>query len=210
VRVAVERVRRHRAQHGDGPPGGDVVPYQPARQPREAVAVRRGGLRAGMRVLVQGTGGVALFRLQIAKAHGAELFVTPGDPDKRARPGARRRPCLGWVEAVHRMTGGKGIDHILAIVGGPHLMRSPEAAAVQGRVSVIGVIEGYDLAGSAGRLLLRMATVRGMRVGHRRALEDRVRAVDRLGLKPVIHRHYSLASWRMPWITATEAPSASS
>lgn len=91
------------------------------------------------------------------------------------------------------MTGGKGIDHILAIVGGPHLTRSPEAAAVQGRVSVIGVIEGYDLAGSAGRLLLRMATVRGMRVGLRRALEDRVCAVDRFGLKPVIHRHHPLA-----------------
>ena len=45
----------------------------------------RGGLRAGGRVLVQGTGGVALFGLQIAEAHGADVFVTSGDPVKRAR-----------------------------------------------------------------------------------------------------------------------------
>lgn len=160
--------------------------------------IERGGLSAGSRVLVQGTGGVALFGLQIAKAHGAEVFVTSGDPEKRGRAQALGADHvldrLGWVEAVHHLTGSRGIDHILEIVGGAHLARSLEAVAVQGRVSVIGVIEGYDLAGSAGLLLLKTATIQGIRVGHRRALEDLVRAVDVLHLKPVIDRRYRFSA----------------
>ncbi len=46
--------------------------------------VERGHLRAGQSVLVQGTGGVALFALQIAKAHGAEVIVTSGSDEKLA------------------------------------------------------------------------------------------------------------------------------
>ena len=159
--------------------------------------VEHGGLKAGMRVLVQGTGGVALFGLQIAKAHGADVFVTSGSADKRARAEAlgadHAIDRAGWVEAVYRLTGDRGIDHILEIVGGPHLARSLEAVAVQGRISVIGVIDGFDLAASAGPLMLKTATIQGIRVGHRRALEDLVRAVDVLGLKPVIDRRYPLA-----------------
>ncbi len=156
--------------------------------------IEQGGLRAGMRVLVQGTGGVALFGLQIAKAHGAEVFVTSGDAGKQARARALGADHVlerhNWVEAVHELTDGRGIDHILEIVGGPHLAHSMNAVAVQGRISVIGVIDGYDLSAPAGSLLLKAATIQGIRVGHRRALEDLVRATDVLRLKPVVDRRY--------------------
>ena len=158
--------------------------------------VERGRLKAGQSVLVQGTGGVALFGLQIAKAHGAEVFVTSGAPEKRERARALGADHAidrdDWVEAVYRLTADRGIDHILEIVGGAHLARSLEAVAVDGRVSVIGVIAGYDLSGAAGNLMLKSATVQGIRVGHRRALEDLVRAVDVMALKPVIDRRYAL------------------
>ncbi|MCJ2055769.1 NAD(P)-dependent alcohol dehydrogenase [Methylobacterium sp. J-048] len=159
--------------------------------------VERGHLRAGQSVLVQGTGGVALFGLQIAKAHGAEVFVTSASGEKRERARALDADHAidrdGWVGAVYQLTADRGIDHILELVGGAHLAQSLEAAAVDGRVSVIGVIEGYDLSAAAGQLLLKSATVQGIRVGHRRALEDLVRAVDVMKLKPVIDRHYALA-----------------
>lgn len=158
--------------------------------------IEHGRLKAGMRVLVQGTGGVALFGLQIAKAHGAEVFVISGSAEKRAQALSLGADHVldrqDWVETTHRLTAEGGIDHILEIVGGPHLARSLEAVAVEGRISVIGVLDGYDLAGSAGLLLLKTVTVQGIRVGHRRALEDLVRAVDVLALKPVIDRRYRL------------------
>jgi NADPH:quinone reductase-like Zn-dependent oxidoreductase len=161
--------------------------------------VERGRLRAGETVLVEGTGGVAIFGVQIAKAHGAEVIVVSSSAEKleRARAiGADHgvdRTKEDWVEAVLRITGNRGADHILEIVGGPHLGGAVRAAAVGGQIAQIGVLEGFDLAASAGPLMLKNLTIHGIGVGHRRALEDFVVAVDRVGLKPVIDRRFSLA-----------------
>jgi len=156
--------------------------------------IEAGRLKAGDKVVVQGTGGVALFGLQIAKAHGAEVFITSSSPAKleRARSlGADHLlPRDGWVERVHEITGDYGADHILEIAGGPGLANSLQAVAVGGRISVIGVFEGFDVSGPALPLLLKAPTIQGISVGHRRALEDFVRGVDAAGLKPVIDRRY--------------------
>ncbi|MGK9051923.1 zinc-dependent alcohol dehydrogenase family protein [Neorhizobium petrolearium] len=156
--------------------------------------IEAGRLKAGDKVVIQGTGGVALFGLQIAKAHGAEVFITSSSPAKleRARSlGADHLlPRDGWVERVHEITGDYGADHILEIAGGPGLANSLQAVAVGGRISVIGVFEGFDVSGPALPLLLKAPTIQGISVGHRRALEDFVRGVDAAGLKPVIDRRY--------------------
>jgi NADPH:quinone reductase-like Zn-dependent oxidoreductase len=156
--------------------------------------IERGDLRAGETVLVQGTGGVALFGLQIAKAHGAKVIVTSGSPEKLARAQklgadyAIDRTSSDWVEAVYRVTGDRGVDHVLEIAGGANLSQSIRAVAVHGRISVIGVLDGFEVSGPAGPLLLKSPTIQGIGVGHRRSLEDLVRAVDSVGLKPVIDR----------------------
>ena len=61
------------------------------------------------------------------------------------------------------------------------------------RVSVIGNLQGDELRGSVYPLLLGRATVQGIGVAHRRALQDLVRAVDWLKLQPVIDSEYALA-----------------
>jgi NADPH:quinone reductase-like Zn-dependent oxidoreductase len=161
--------------------------------------VERGRLSAGQTVVVQGTGGVALFGLQIAAAHGAEVIVTSGDDAKLARAralGARHginRRTQDWVPEVYRITGDRGADHILEIIGGANLGRSIEAAAVGGRVHVIGVLEGFQVSGPTAPLMLKHLTIEGIGVGHRRALEDLVRAVDRAGIKPVIDAEHAFA-----------------
>lgn len=161
--------------------------------------VERGCLHAGQTVVVQGTGGVALFGLQLAVAHGAEVIVVSGDDDKLERARALgaahgiNRGKEDWVEAVYRLTGDYGADHILEIVGGAHLDRALRAAAVFGRVSLIGVLEGFEISGHFAPLALKHLTVEGIQVGHRRGLEDFVRAVDRIRMKPVIDVEYELA-----------------
>lgn len=162
--------------------------------------VERGRLRAGETVLVHGTGGVALFGAQIAKAHGAEVIVVSGSANKLERAKALGiadhsidRGAGDWVEAVWRVTGDRGADHILEIVGGAHLGRSLQAVATGGRISMIGVLEGGQVSGPVGPLLLKNPTIQGIAVGHRRAQEDLVRAVDHLGLKPVIDAQYRVA-----------------
>ncbi|MGW9946670.1 NADPH:quinone reductase-like Zn-dependent oxidoreductase [Rhizobium leguminosarum] len=156
-----------------------------------------GGLKAGDKVLVQGTGGVALFGLQIAKAHGAVVFITSGSAEKLGRAAALgadhviNRHEGDWVEQLYQLTGGYGADHVLEIVGGPHLGQALKAVAINGRISVIGVLEGFEVSGPAGPLLLKAPVVQGISVGHRRALEDLVRAIDQTGLKPVIDKRYA-------------------
>jgi NADPH:quinone reductase-like Zn-dependent oxidoreductase len=159
--------------------------------------IERGGLKAGDKVLVQGTGGVALFGLQIAKVHGAEVFITSGSAEKLGRAAALgadhviNRHEGDWVEQLYQLTGGYGADHVLEIVGGPHLGQALKAVAINGRISVIGVLEGFEVSGPAGPLLLKAPVVQGISVGHRRALEDLVRAIDQTGLKPVIDKRYA-------------------
>ncbi|MBB5256947.1 zinc-dependent alcohol dehydrogenase family protein [Rhizobium leguminosarum] len=159
--------------------------------------IERGGLKAGDKVLVHGTGGVALFGLQIAKAHGAVVFITSGSAEKLGRAAALgadhviNRHEGDWVEQLYQLTGGYGADHVLEIVGGPHLDQALKAVAINGRISVIGVLEGFEVSGPAGPLLLKAPVVQGISVGHRRALEDLVRAIDQTGLKPVIDKRYA-------------------
>jgi NADPH:quinone reductase-like Zn-dependent oxidoreductase len=136
--------------------------------------IEQGALHAGESVVVQGTGGVALFGLQLAKLHGAEVIVTSSSDDKLAK-----------VKTL-------GADHVLEIAGGPNLAKSLAAVAVNGRVSVIGVLEGFEVSSPALPLLLKAPVVQGISVGHRRGLENLVAAVDRTGLKPVIDRRYAL------------------
>ena len=158
--------------------------------------VERGQLRAGQSVLVQGTGGVAIFALQIAKAHGAEVFVTSGSDEKLALAktlGADRginRLKGNWADEIYALTQDRGIDHIIETVGGENLRHSLRAVAVHGRISVLGVLAGSEISLPARALLLKSPVIPGIGVGHRRALEDFVRAVDVTGLKPVIEHRY--------------------
>ena len=157
-----------------------------------------GGLRPGQTVLLQGTGGVSLFALQIAAAAGAQVIVLSGSDEKleRARQlgaglGINRRSTPDWPKAVKDLTG--GADHVLEMVGGENLNRSLDALAPGGRVSVVGVLEAFDYKFDAVPLFRNQATLQGIFVGPRRSLEEFTCAVDRLRLKPVIDAEYDFA-----------------
>ncbi|WP_117191651.1 zinc-dependent alcohol dehydrogenase family protein [Rhizobium terrae] len=156
--------------------------------------IESGCLKAGDKVLIQGTGGVALFALQIAKAHGAEVFITSSSAAKLEKVRTLGADHLlareGWLERLLDLTDGYGADHVLDIAGGSGFAQALNAVAVGGRISLIGVFDGFEISGSAAPLLQKAPVVQGIAVGYRRALEDFVRAVDAIGLKPVIDRRY--------------------
>jgi alcohol dehydrogenase len=158
--------------------------------------VETGALRAGQTVLVHGTGGVALFGVQFARLHGARVVVVSGDADKRRRAldlGATHALAResDWPAEVRRLTGGRGAEQVLETVGGANIGRSLEALAQGGRLSVIGVLDGGELRGSAFAAIRSRGTIQGISVGHRRALEDMVRAIDVNALRPVIAAEYA-------------------
>jgi NADPH:quinone reductase-like Zn-dependent oxidoreductase len=159
--------------------------------------VERAGVRAGDKVLIPSTGGVALFGMQIAKASGAELIVY-GDRENEARVRAlgadhyifRDREDL--VEEVYRLTGDHGADHVLEVIGGSHLGQSVGLTAVGGHICQIGALDGWDISAPAFPLMLKDVTIHGIGTGSRTALERFIRAVDRIGMTPVVASRYPL------------------
>jgi NADPH:quinone reductase-like Zn-dependent oxidoreductase len=156
-------------------------------------ALAEGGLRAGEVLLVQGTGGVALFALQFGTMMGARVIVTSSSDAKleRARAlgaahGVNYRTTPDWERAVRDLTGGRGVDHVLELGGAGTFPRSARAVRVGGRISVIGV-----LAGSAGEIdltpvLMRALQVQGVIVGSRASFEAMNAAIAAHGLRPVV------------------------
>ena len=160
--------------------------------------MERARVQAGDTVLIPSTGGVSLFGLQIAKANGAEVIVS-GNADN-----AERAKALGadhyvdsaredWVEAIYEITGDRGADHILEVIGGKHLGKSVQLAAVGGHICQIGALDGFDLSAPAMPLMLKDVTIHGIGTGSRRALTRLVRAVDQAGISPVIDSRYPFA-----------------
>jgi NADPH:quinone reductase-like Zn-dependent oxidoreductase len=161
--------------------------------------VERGHVQPGDVVLVEGTGGVSLFGVQIAKMHGATVIVS-GSAAKLGRVTAvgadhtvdRRR--ADWVDAVLALTDDHGADHVLEVVGGAHLGDAVQVAAVGGHIHQIGALGGFEISTPAMPLMLKDVTIHGIGTGHRRALEDLVAAVDRTALRPVIDERYPLTA----------------
>ncbi|MCD9033061.1 NAD(P)-dependent alcohol dehydrogenase [Luteimonas sp. Y-2-2-4F] len=157
--------------------------------------VESGRLRAGQTVLVQGTGGVSLFALQFAAALGARAIVASRDPAKLERARAlgawagidtTARP--DWDEAALALTDGRGVDHVVEVIGGDNLSRSLRALAAGGRIAQVGFLQDTELRVPALSLMLRRASLHGISVGHRRAFEDMVAAIDALRIAPAIDR----------------------
>jgi NADPH:quinone reductase-like Zn-dependent oxidoreductase len=161
--------------------------------------IENGGLRAGQTVVVQGTGGVALFAVQFAAAHGARVIVTSSTDEKLAKVkklgashGINRRTTPRWSETVLDLTNGRGANHVLDVAGGD-LTESITALTAGGRIAMIGLLESNQLTAPAVPIFTRRAILQGLFVGHRRALEDMTRAIDALELKPVIDSEHSFA-----------------
>lgn len=159
--------------------------------------VERGHVRAGETVLIRGTGGVALFGLQFAKLHGATVIMScSSEKGDRARAlGADHiidRHRKDGLDALYTLTGDRGANHVLETVGGAYLGESVQAAAVGGHIYQIGAIDGFNLSSPAMPLMMKDVTIHGIGTGHRRALEDIVRAVERVGMAPVLDSRFPM------------------
>jgi NADPH:quinone reductase-like Zn-dependent oxidoreductase len=175
--------------------------------------VEKGGLKAGDTVLVQGTGGVSLYGLQIATALGAEVFVTSSSDDKLARAAAMGASHLinyshkpDWHEEVLSVTANQGVDQIVEVVGGPNLEKSLKALRAGGQISIIGILEGLSSELALFTAIRKQAVLRGVSVGPRRALEDMLREFARIAIHPVIDSIHEFAAAHNAYRRLEEGP----
>ncbi len=155
--------------------------------------VEQGGIKAGDTVLLQGTGGVSLFALQIARMQGAGTIITSSSDAKleRARDmGADHtinyRDVPDWHKQALEHTGGKGVDHVVEVGGSGTLEKSIAAVRQSGTISVIGVLSGNAGELNLGRIVTRNVRLQGVTVGSREMLENMVRAMELHRIEPTI------------------------
>lgn len=175
--------------------------------------VETGKIKSGQRVLVQGTGGVALAGLQLAQAFGAHVTVISRSEEKLQRAKAlgaahliNTRLTPDWSAYAVSLNGGHGFDHILELIGGNDLHHSVNALASGGRIAQIGFLGGDKMVLSAIPLMLKSAVIQGITVGHRRALEDLCRAVDLYQIKPVVDKIYPFSDAKAAFAHLEQGP----
>ncbi|MES2492000.1 MAG: NAD(P)-dependent alcohol dehydrogenase [Pseudomonadota bacterium] len=160
-----------------------------------------GRIKAGDTVAVMGTGGVSIYALQLAKAMGAKVVATSSSDDKLARLrelGADHvinyRTNPEWGEEMQRMTGGRGVDIVVEVGGPATLAQSIIAGRTGAHIALIGVLTGLGGEVPTVNLMVRQQRLQGLIVGSRKHQQDFVRALDVLGLRPVIDSSYALPS----------------
>jgi NADPH:quinone reductase-like Zn-dependent oxidoreductase len=159
--------------------------------------VTYGKLKAGETVVIQGTGGVSIFGLQIAHALGAHVILTTSSDAK-----GQKAKELGadeiinyvttpdWAKEVQRLTNGIGADQLLEVVGGEGLNESVKATKVTGQISVIGFLAGQTTNLDLMPIIFRQTKIQGIAVGHLTAFEEMNKAFDEYNIKPVIEKVY--------------------
>lgn len=156
-----------------------------------------GNLQAGQSVLIEGTGGMSILGLQLAKAAGAKVYATTSSNEKAER--LKEMGCEAvvnykederWGRTLFKMTG--GIDHVLDVGGGSTMKQSIEAARIGGYITAIGILSG----GRKGeitfpKLFFKFITMRGIAVGNRVMQDAMTASINVSGIKPIIDKSFS-------------------
>lgn len=158
-----------------------------------------GQVRPGEKVLIQGTGGVALFALSFAKLHGAHVTVISSSDAKLDRVremGAdaviNYRRTEDWAQASRAITADRGgYDHIVELGGAKTLPLSLRAVRPGGTLSMIGVLSGLNIETSLGLIVARQVRLQGITVGHRDGFEAMLRAMEQHQVRPVLGERFA-------------------
>lgn len=149
----------------------------------------------GQTVLIQGTGGVSVFALQLAAAYDLKTIVISSSDEKLARVkqmGATHtinyRETPNWEEAVLALTDNQGVDMVLEVGGGGTLEKSMKAVKISGVISLIGVLTGIEDKVNPFPILTKSLRVFGIYVGSK-AMQTRFhQALAEHAINPVIDR----------------------
>jgi NADPH:quinone reductase-like Zn-dependent oxidoreductase len=160
-------------------------------------------LMPGDTVLVQGTGGVSIFALQLASLFGARVIVTSSSDDKLERSkelGAWRTINYvtnpQWGKRCLELTDGQGVDRIVEVGGAGTLAQSLKAVRPGGRIALLGVLSGIASELNILPIFMKQVCVQGVLVGHRESFEEMNRAIEAHRLRPVVDRVFALDETR--------------
>lgn len=156
-------------------------------------------LRPGCWVLVQGSGGVSVFALQMAKAFGCKVLATSSSDDKLerlAQLGAdelinyKQQP--DWGRTAAELSGG-GVDLVVEVGGPGTVTQSVRALRMGGSISMIGVLTGIAGDMPLAEFFQRNAHMAGVTVGSHAQQRAMTQALEAWELRPVIDSRFPLS-----------------
>jgi NADPH:quinone reductase-like Zn-dependent oxidoreductase len=169
-------------------------------------ALIAGNLLPGATVLIQGTGGVSTFALQLARMRGARVLGISSSDNKLKRAfslgldaGLNYLENPDWERWAMEETGGEGVDLVIEVGGVGTLPRSLKAIRHSGVIAQVGVLSGRSDPAPfpIASILHKQAHIQGIYVGSRKDFEDLNKAIALTSLRPV--------GENFPWSQAREA-----
>ncbi len=152
-------------------------------------------LNPGDTVLLQGTGGVSIFGLQMAKAAGYRTIITSSSDEKLERAKALGADHLinykttpAWGRAARQITGGIGVDFVMEVGGAGTLTESISSIALMGHIAIIGVLAGVAEPLQIGSMIATGAKLQGVSVGSRAMFEAMCKALELHKIQPVVDK----------------------
>ncbi|WP_020201665.1 NAD(P)-dependent alcohol dehydrogenase [Cupriavidus sp. WS] len=162
-----------------------------------------GQIQSGQSVLVQGTGGVSIFAVQMARAMGAKVIATSSRDENLqaamelgASAGVNYRKTPNWETEVLALTDGKGVDLTLDVAGGEGINQSVAATKAAGRIAQIGFLAGQTTQLNLMPLIFRQTTLRGIAVAPRSSFDRMNPFLDEHRIRPVIDHVYPFGQAR--------------
>jgi NADPH:quinone reductase len=145
-----------------------------------------GRLQPGETLLVHGgSSGIGVAAIQLAAALGHDVFTTAGSAEKCSfceSLGARRAidyKSADFVAEIAKLTGGRGVDVVLDMVGGSYVQRNLQVLATEGRLVMIATQGGAKgeidvLRIMQQRLVITGSTLRPRSADFKRAIRDQL------------------------------------
>ena len=160
-----------------------------------------GNLQAGETVLVQGTGGVSIFALQLAKSMGAKVIATSSSEEKLEKLrllGADEvinyKETPEWGKEVLAKTNNEGVDHVIEVGGGGTFGESVRAAKLGGHIALIGVLSGPNASEIVlPRIFLKQIRMSGISMANKESQIAMIKYLEQTDIKPIISDTFDLA-----------------
>lgn len=163
--------------------------------------LERAALESGERLLVTGaSGGVGSGIVQLARARGAIPYAVVGPGKEQAlldigAEAAITRGAGDLVEAVERATGGRPIDVVADLVGGPLFNDLLKVLRPEGRYTTAGAIGGPLVQLDLRTMYLKQLQLHGSSQGTRGDFRRIVRYIEEKRIRPLVAGVYRLSDF---------------
>ena len=162
--------------------------------------VDEGRLKSGETVLVQGSGGVSVFALQLAKTFGATVIATSSSEEKLEKLKSLGADHLinykahpEWGKEVLKITDNEGVDHVVEVGGAGTFSESVRCTKLAGHIALIGVLSGPSVSEIIlPRIFLKQIRLSGIAMANQDSQIAMIDYLEKNEIKPEISDSFDL------------------